>query len=221
MNITKSQKQATMSSREIASLVESRHSDVVRSIERLMRDGHISGYAPMPYTHEQNGQTYSEYHIGKRDSYVIVAQLSPAFTARLVDRWQELESAFVAKIPQTYSQALRLAAEQAEVIEKQQELIEQQKPAVEFLENYVEAKSTKSIREVAKVLGAKEREFIAWLESEKIMFRQGGNLLPYSIHQCAGWFDVKTGHSNGHAYIQSRFTPDGIAWIAKKWGGAK
>jgi hypothetical protein len=33
----------------------------------------------------------TEYRFGKRDSYVIVAQLSPDFTARLVDRWQELE----------------------------------------------------------------------------------------------------------------------------------
>lgn len=31
------------------------------------------------------------YLVGKRDSYVVVAQLSPEFTARLVDRWQELE----------------------------------------------------------------------------------------------------------------------------------
>ncbi len=29
---------------------------------------------------------------GKRDSIVVVAQLSPEFTARLVDRWQELEA---------------------------------------------------------------------------------------------------------------------------------
>lgn len=29
---------------------------------------------------------------GKRDSIIVVAQLSPEFTARLVDRWQELEA---------------------------------------------------------------------------------------------------------------------------------
>ena len=39
------------------------------------------------------GQTVSEYRVCKRDSYIIVAQLSTEFTARLVDRWQELESA--------------------------------------------------------------------------------------------------------------------------------
>ncbi|WP_433703745.1 hypothetical protein [Paraburkholderia sacchari] len=32
----------------------------------------------------------AEYRVCKRDSYVFVAQLSPEFTARLVDHWQEL-----------------------------------------------------------------------------------------------------------------------------------
>ncbi len=85
-------KDLTMSSREISELVESRHSDVSRSIERLMQSGAIAGYTPTPYTHEQNQQTYFEYFVSQRDSYVIVAQLSPKFTAALVDRWQELEA---------------------------------------------------------------------------------------------------------------------------------
>ncbi|MDG6819673.1 Rha family transcriptional regulator, partial [Glaesserella parasuis] len=80
----------TMSSREIARITESRHRDVCLSIRNLMNKGVIGGYAESPYTHEQNGQVYYEYHINKRDTYVIVAQFSPEFTARLVDRWQEL-----------------------------------------------------------------------------------------------------------------------------------
>lgn len=84
--------QITMSSREIAKLVDSRHSNVCVTIERLMNSGVIGGYAALQYTHPQNGQTYHHYEVNKRDSYVIVAQLSPEFTARLVDRWQELES---------------------------------------------------------------------------------------------------------------------------------
>jgi hypothetical protein len=32
------------------------------------------------------------YLVSKRDSYIVVAQLCPEFTARLVDRWQELEN---------------------------------------------------------------------------------------------------------------------------------
>jgi len=87
----KGNNQLTMSSREIAELVNSRHDDVKRSVERLAERGIIQ-LPPLADVKNHKGQTVKEYRIGKRDSYVIVAQLSPEFTARLVDRWQELEA---------------------------------------------------------------------------------------------------------------------------------
>jgi phage regulator Rha-like protein len=82
----------TMSSREIARLVNSRHADLMRSIDRLSQKDVISSYTPMAYTNDSNGQRYFEYLVCKRDTYIIVAQNSPEFTAALVDRWQELET---------------------------------------------------------------------------------------------------------------------------------
>lgn len=78
----------TMSSREITKLVNSRHSDVCKSIETLISKGVIGGYQPKPYTHPQNGQIYYEYFLNKRDTYILVAQFSPEFTAAVIDRWQ-------------------------------------------------------------------------------------------------------------------------------------
>lgn len=83
-------KNSTMSSREIADLVGLRHDNVKRTIESLAKSKVIQ----LPQIEEVKNhrrQTVTAYRFGKRDSYVIVAQLSPAFTARLVDRWQELE----------------------------------------------------------------------------------------------------------------------------------
>lgn len=210
--------QLSMSSRDIAALVGSRHFDVFRSITRLIEKQVIGGYAATPYTQAQNGVQYQEYNINKRDSYVVVAQLSPEFTAKLVDRWQELEAANAPVIPSSLSEALRLAADQAEQIEKQQALIQHQKPAVEFVERYVEVRSSKSLREVAKVLEIKEREFINRLIDDRIIFRQSGSLLPFAAYQHSGYFTVKTGESNGHAFQQTRFTPKGISWISKRFG---
>lgn len=164
-----------------------------------------------------NGVSEKHYLISKRDSYIIVAQLSPEFTARLVDRWQELEQGNQFSIPKTLPDALRLAADLADKVQEQQLLIEQQQPAVEFLGRYVEAKNTKGLREVGKVLGAKEREFFDWLVDSGYLFRQGGKLLPYAHYQHAGWFEVKTGEFNGHATHQTKCTPEGIAAIAKHW----
>ncbi|HBS7092403.1 TPA: Rha family transcriptional regulator [Klebsiella pneumoniae] len=79
--------------------VGSRPSDVKRSIERLAKSGVIQ--LP-PMAKVENKQSVSpnrfvsvyvfEGEQGKRDSIIVVAQLSPEFTARLVDRWQELEA---------------------------------------------------------------------------------------------------------------------------------
>lgn len=78
-----------MSSREIAELVESRHDSVKRSMETLRDKGIISFTPAVETSHEGAGARPVEvYFVGKRDSYIIVAQLSPEFTARLVDRWQ-------------------------------------------------------------------------------------------------------------------------------------
>ena len=84
-------KDPAMSSQEIADLVGKRHDNVKRTIETLVERGTIQ----LPQSEEVKnhlGQTVEQYQVGKRDSFVVVAQLSPEFTARLVDRWQELEA---------------------------------------------------------------------------------------------------------------------------------
>lgn len=208
----------TMSSREIAQITESRHSDVCVSIDRLMAKGIIGGYQAMPYTHPQNGQIYHEYHINKRDTYVIVAQLSPAFTARLVDRWQELESQQAVRLPQTFAEALRLAAEQAEIIENQDKQLAEQAPKVAFVEHYIEVGTSKSLRETAKILNFPEKRMIECLERDRVLYRQSGNLLPYSDKQSKQLFTVKTGTAeHGHNFTQTRVTGKGIEWIAQRY----
>ena len=110
----------TMSSREIAELVESRHEDVKRSIVRLAEKG-IFAIPPLAGYLDTLGRTgQTEYLLDKRSSLIVVAQLCPEFTARIVDRWQELEAQATPAIPQSLSAALRLAADQADQIEAQQ-----------------------------------------------------------------------------------------------------
>ncbi|EAS0615562.1 hypothetical protein E8Q24_25110 [Salmonella enterica] len=87
-----------MTSIEIADLVGSRHSDVKRSIERLVERGviQLSPMAKVENKQSNSPNRFTDAYIfngeqGKRDSIVVVAQLSPEFTGRMVDRWQELE----------------------------------------------------------------------------------------------------------------------------------
>lgn len=207
----------TMSSKEIADLVEARHNDVVATIQRLFKKGLLRSDRKTSRV-TTGGRPIDVYRLTERDTHLVVAGYSDEHRARVIDRWQELEQQTAPQIPTTLSGALRLAADQAEQIERQQKAIEAAQPAIQFLDKFVESKSTKSLREVAKVLGVKERQFIARLEDDGILFRQSGNLLPIAHYHHKGYFEVKTGEANGHAYQQTRFTPDGITWIAKRFG---
>lgn len=208
----------TMSSREIAVLVKSKHGDVKRSAERLAAGGVLSApLAHTPYQHEQNGQWYEEYRFNKRDSLVLVARLSPEFTAAVVDRWQELEQG--GPLPRSLPEALRLAADLAEQKLQLENQLLIAAPKVEFVDQYVEASGALGFRQLAKLLHAKEYELRAFLEKSKIMYRLSGGMMPYSQHIEVGRFTVKTGTSevNNHAFTQARFTPKGVKWVAGLW----
>lgn len=102
----------TMSSREIADLVAKRHDNVKRTIEMLVERKVIQPPQSEDVKNHRK-QTISEYRICKRDTYVVVAQLSPEFTGRLVDRWQELEDlAAQTEIANRSRQVARLEAPQ-------------------------------------------------------------------------------------------------------------
>lgn len=210
----------TISSREITKLVNSRHSDVCKSIETLISKGVIGGYQPKPYTHPQNGQIYYEYFLNKRDTYILVAQFSPEFTAAVIDRWQELENQQnpTALLPQNYLQAL----EQLVASEKEKQALalenKAMKPKADFVDLYVDIGTTKSLRETAKILNMPEKAMIAALERDKALYRQSGNLIPYSDKQSRGLFTVKTGTAeHGHNFTQTRVTSKGIQWIARRY----
>lgn len=221
-DIIKTGAERTMTSRELAAIAEKRHDNVMRVCRDLRDTGVCPQIEEAPYVEKTNGQTYMECRLNQRDSYVVMARLSPEFTARLVDRWQELERATAPAIPQTYAAALRLAAEQAEQIEQQAAALALAAPKVEFVERYIDATGTQTFRQVAKLLQAKEPAFRAWLAARRIMYQIGGAWTPYAEHIDAGRFVIKTGTAdNGRAFSAARFTPKGIAWVSAMWNEAK
>lgn len=86
----KAQHATTMSSKEIAELLDARHDNVKRTVERLADRGTIE-FPPMVEIPTAT-KPVEVYQLDKRSSLIVVAQLSPEFTARVVDRWQELEA---------------------------------------------------------------------------------------------------------------------------------
>ncbi|MGO2334318.1 phage antirepressor KilAC domain-containing protein [Providencia sp.] len=209
-------KTLTMSSAEISDLVESRHDKVKQSIERLAARGVIQ-LPPLGEVKNHQNQTVQVYHLNKRDSYVVVAQLSPTFTAKLVDRWQELENQQL--VPTTFSAALRLAADLEEQKQQLENKLVEAAPKIEFVDRYVKATGAMTFRQVCKLLDIKEPEFRGFLLDKKIMYRLNNVMTPYQQHLEAGRFEVKTGVTQGtdYAFTQAKFTAKGVNWVAGQW----
>lgn len=198
-----------MSSRELSKLTDKPHDNILKVIRSLIDGGVVKNTIPSQWTNPQNNQKYTEFLSDKRDSLIIVARLSPEFTAAIVDRWQELESSNHQAIPKSFAEALQLAANQAAELEAA-------RPAVAFVEKYVESTGNMGFRQAAKLLKIKENDFRAFLQDNKIMYRLGSEWMPYAQHIDAGRFYVSTGTSDAnHAFNTAKFTPKGVEWIAK------
>jgi phage anti-repressor protein len=90
-----------------------------------------------------------------------------------------------------------------------------QKPAVAFVEKYVEAENLMGFRQVAKLLQVKEPTFRDFLIDNKIMYKLNCEWVSYAHHLDAGRFRASTGIAdNEHAYTSHKFTTKGVEWIA-------
>lgn len=182
----------TMTSRDIAELVESRHDDTKRSIERLAERGVIElpPLAEIP-TATKPVQVYVfSGEQGKRDSIVVVAQLSPEFTARLVDRWQELEAQFAAPALPDFSnpaEAARAWAAQYEQRAALEAKVAEDAPKVEFYHDVTGSDSVIDMATVAKVLnrGIGRNRLFAFLRDECVLDSRNA---PYQRFIDMGWF---------------------------------
>jgi len=218
---------ASMTSEEISELVGSRHNNVKVSIERLLDRGVIQ-HAAMQQVKNTLGQTVEQYVFsgpqGKRDSIIVVAQLSPEFTARLVDRWQELE-AEVAKPVANLSDAASLRGlllGYTEQVLQLEHKITEDKPKVEFYDNVAVAVGTQTVQDVAKEFGMGSTKFYKLLRDEKILMGHPNQNVPYQKHMDAKHFEVVVGEwkvqETGEVKLKPRsfVTAKGLIYLERR-----
>lgn len=225
----------TMSSLEIAALVGSRHDSVKRAIERLGSAGVISQPPMVNGEKSANGVVTKVYVFegeqGKRDSIVVVAQLSPEFTAKLVDRWQELEHqitkpAFDPMAALNDAEFLRgtLLTYSEKVIALEHK-VEEMRPDVNALERIAKADGTMCITNAAKHLQVQPK-FLFRLMSENhwIYRRTGGKVwLAYQERIQQGVLEhkvttVSRGDGSEKVVEQVLVTAKGLTKLSKMLG---
>lgn len=234
MNILTQNNQQSMTSQQIADLVGKRHDNVKRTIDMIVASGVIVQPQIEDGIKSANGVITKVYVFsgeqGKRDSIIVVAQLSPEFTAALVDRWTELEqqiAAPVVALPQDYLSALKALVMSEEAKERANAEIKQLQPKAAALDAISHSKGSTGIRETAKAVGMGQNEFVAWCTnpdkpmSARFMYRDhSGALNAYSHRIDQGFVTQKLscfigGDGRDRTAPKVRFTPSGVTQIAK------
>ncbi|WP_050470633.1 phage antirepressor KilAC domain-containing protein [Herbaspirillum chlorophenolicum] len=211
----------TMSSREIADLVEKRHDNVMRDIRLMLVELH--GEAGIlnfedTFLNEQNGQVYPIFRLPKREALILVSGYKLELRARIIDRWQELEGGI--SVPRTFSAALRLAASQQEQLEYQARQIAYQAPKVEFATSISNSDGLCKLGVFAKAIGWGQNRFFRQLRSDEVLMQ---NNIPYQRFVDRGYFRVVErkpwSDSAGHEHITftTMITGIGQEWLAKRY----
>lgn len=212
-----------MTSVEIAELCQKRHDHVCRDIKNMLEQ--LNFQSPQiwgDYT-DSSGRVYPCFRLPKDLCLTLISGYNVVLRKRIIDRWLELEQSQPVKTPQSFAEALRLAADLEEQKDRLQQQLAEAAPKVEFVDRYVTATGSMTFRQVAKLLEAKEPEFRLFLIESHVMYRLNNVLTPYSQHIDAGRFEVRTGTTTGsnYAFSQSRFTAKGVQWIGGLWTAHK
>lgn len=209
--------QNSITSLDISELVQSELRAVNLSIERLAKRSVIQ-LPPMVKVENKQSLSPNKYtsvyifsgEQGKLDSITVVAQLCPEFTAALVKRWYELENQNAAQLPQTFAEALQLAADQA----RQLELAA---PKVQYFDTVVERSTLLNATQVAQKLGMSAMAMNKHLDQLNVYSR--GVKRARVFQQ---WFiDKGFGElkQTELGFSQPMFTTKGEAWVIEKLVG--
>lgn len=120
-------------------------------------------------------------------------------------------------MPKTFAEALRLAADQQEQIERQQLQLEEQKPKIELADSIIGYKTNFSVKEFIdnfKIIVGKNK-FLEILRNDGILMDYPNRNHPYQ--QYAKYFKIQRVIKNEESREKILITPEGYVYLSKKY----
>lgn len=210
MNGSEIMKRETMTSLEIAEITGRNHKDVMRSI-REMEDAWVKvngrKFALVEYK-DAKGEMRPCYSLSKTECLYVATKFNDEARAKLILRWEELETkeVSVTKVPTTFAEALRLAADQAEKLEEQErqlaasskEIVElsgtiaTMQPKVTYVDKILASKETVTTTQIAQDYGQSAKSFNILLRNFGIQHKVGCQWILYAKYLPSGYVQSDT-----------------------------
>ena len=217
--LTTSTKENTISSREVAEMMEINHKDLLRKIDEITKDLVAENCATKYWTEstfENRGKQYREYQVSKRGCEFLAHKTTGTkgnlFTHKYMDKFEEMKKKLQKQLPGTYIEALeQLLASEKEKARVQLELKDEQHKN-EMLMHFNKLYTT---TEIAKELGIKSAAKLNKVLNDKgIQFKQNGTWVLYSDYSECGYVSIKqTLLENGHIIYDRKWTQEGRKFL--------
>lgn len=218
----------TMSSVEIAELTGKRHDHVIRDIRNLLAQGVAAPNFGEGTYKDANQQDRPCFNLTKKGCLILASGYDAKLRERIIDRWEELEtkSRQSFQVPSSFSEALMLAARQAEEIEKANKHIAVLAPKADFADKAFDTDGKIDIGQAAKILnlGYGRNTLFKRLRKEGVFFANRNE--PKQRFVDAGYFELKEQlipRENHPAFTVMKVlvTQKGLAYINLILGGKK
>ena len=216
----------TMSSIEIAELTGKQHSNVMRDIRNILEQGVSQINFELAEYSDNQGKPRPCFNLTKKGCLILASGYDAKLRERIIDRWEELETQSRNKIPSSFSEALMLAARQAEEIEKANKHIAVLAPKADFADKAFDTDGKIDIGQAAKILnlGYGRNTLFKKLRKEGVFFANRNE--PKQRFVDAGYFELKEQlipRENHPAFTVMKVlvTQKGLAYINLILGGKK
>lgn len=167
----------TMSTREIAELVEKRHDNVMRDTKTMFEALEISALKFEGSYIGDNGKALLLYNLPRDLTMTLVTGYSIPYRKKVIDRLAELER-FQNSPEAALSDPAKLRHLLLENVEKVLALeasVVELTPLAAAYEHLTRSDGTMCLTDAAKILGMRPKDLFAWLQTNGWIYRRAGN----------------------------------------------
>lgn len=224
----------TMTSLEIAEITGKKHAHVMRDIRSLIEQGvNGSNFGLVNYK-DKKGEVRPMFELTPKGCLILASGYDALLREKIINKLEELEKNHREQyqVPQSFSEALMLAAKQLEKIEQQQLALEsknkeivqlsatitEMQPKVSYVDTILSCKETVTTKQIAQDYGQSAKAFNILLRNFGVQHKVGGQWILYAKYLPCGYVQSETvsiTHRDGSAgsVMHTKWTQKGRLFL--------